>query len=60
MSWAALANHFSEWNVTEYPIRHALCTAGYTRRIALAKPPLSQQNKDIRLAWAEKHIRWER
>ncbi|KAF2874262.1 hypothetical protein BDV95DRAFT_475229, partial [Massariosphaeria phaeospora] len=24
MSWAALANHFSEWNVTKYPIRYAL------------------------------------
>ena len=60
MSWLALAQHFSEWNVSEYPIRYALSGAGYTRRVALAKPPLSQQNKDRRLQWAKDHVNWER
>jgi transposase len=59
MSWLALAQHFNEtkgWNVTEYPIRYALREVGYTRRVALAKPPLSKENKQIRLQWAQDHV----
>lgn len=59
MSWAALASHFQSWGVSEYPIRYALRSAGYTRQIALAKPPLSEENKTIWLRWAEEHVYWE-
>jgi transposase len=55
-----LALRFSYWSVTKYPIRHALREVGYTRCVALARPPLSEDDKKIRLQWAEDHVGWER
>ncbi|KAF2621091.1 hypothetical protein BU25DRAFT_484018, partial [Macroventuria anomochaeta] len=31
----------------------------YARRVALAKPPLTQDVKDLCLEWAEQHVNWE-
>ncbi|KAH6132891.1 hypothetical protein HBI64_076230 [Parastagonospora nodorum] len=59
MSYLALSNYFyPRWGVSEYAIRYALRSAGYSRRIALAKPPLSEANRRARLAWAQAHVGW--
>jgi transposase len=59
MSYLALAiGPFSHWEVGEYTIRYTLKSRGFTRCIALAKPPLSQKNKDIRFEWAKDHVDW--
>ena len=58
MTFFELARHFEEWHVGEYVIRHALRSAGYRRRVALQKPPLSPANRAKRVAFAEAHIHW--
>src|SRR5690348_5898976 len=59
MSYLALATGpFSHWQVGEYTIRHALRSRGFTRCVALAKPPLSDENKKTRLEWAKEHKDW--
>jgi transposase len=49
---------FPHWGVGEYAIRSSLRRAGYRRYIALAKPPLSEANRQKRLDWAREHIQW--
>ena len=46
------------WGVTEYVIQHILKRAGFKRYIALYKPPISEKNRRIRLAWAHEHLNW--
>jgi transposase len=46
------------WNVGEYCIRHALRKLGYQRHIARVKPPISEKNRELRLAWALEHRDW--
>ena len=58
LSYLSLSQQFAYWNVSEYSIRTALRKAGYQRRIARLKPPLSEINRQKRLAWAEEHIDW--
>jgi len=59
MSYQALAEGpFAEWEVTQYAIRTALRSRGYTRRVAHAKPPLTERNRQIRATWAQEHLHW--
>lgn len=39
-------------------IKRALKRRGYSRRIALRKPPISEANRIIRLTWAHEHVHW--
>ena len=39
-------------------VRNTLRRRGYARRVALRKPPLSDQNKALRLEWARTHADW--
>jgi hypothetical protein len=57
MSFLRLATVlFPHWRVGEDTIRRALRGRGYFRRIARAKPPLSDVNRQIRLQWARDHV----
>lgn len=59
MSYRQLTNGpFDAWGVTEHAIRRILQRRGYARRVALAKLPLTQDVKDLRLEWAEEHVDW--
>jgi transposase len=49
-----------DWDVSVYAIRHALQKAGFKRYAARAKPPISEQNRVNRLAWARDHLNWTR
>lgn len=60
ISYLSLAQHFQHWGIREHAIRSVLKNAGFSRRIALSKPPLTEVNKAKRLAWAEAHINWTR
>lgn len=39
-------------------IKNALYRLGFRRRVARRKPPLSEKNRQARLAWAEAHKDW--
>jgi hypothetical protein len=39
-------------------VKYALQKRGYSRRIALRKPPISESNRVARLAWAHEHLHW--
>ncbi|OAG04261.1 uncharacterized protein CC84DRAFT_1219462 [Paraphaeosphaeria sporulosa] len=57
MSYQALTEGpFAEWEVTQYAIRTALRSRGYTRRVTHAKPPLTERNRQIRATWAQEHL----
>jgi transposase len=58
MTYFELARHFEDWHIGEYVVRHSLRSAGYRRRVALQKPPLSPANRAKRVAFAEAHILW--
>jgi hypothetical protein len=48
-----------DWpDVGEYAIQHALEKEGYHRRVGRVKPPISEKNRVLRLAWAEEHLIW--
>lgn len=46
------------WDVTEDAIRLALKKEGFSGRIARRKPPISETNRLLRLAWAHEHLNW--
>jgi hypothetical protein len=39
-------------------VKYALRKRGYSRRITLRKPPISEKNRVTRLAWAHEHRHW--
>jgi Transposase len=47
-----------ELNTSFYCIRTALRNAGFSRRIARRKPPISERNRIARLHWAIEHVGW--
>lgn len=58
MSYFELSIHFSLWNVGETAIKCSLRRRGYSRCVARQKPPLSNAQKNKRLAWAHSHLNW--
>jgi transposase len=47
-----------ELNVSFYAVRTALRNAGFARRVARRKPPISETNRQRRLQWAIEHVNW--
>lgn len=44
-----------DFGVDAGTIKRALYKRGYHRRVALRKPPITEANRVIRLAWAYEH-----
>jgi hypothetical protein len=60
ISYLALATGpFKAYGVLQHVIQRALQRRGYTRWLACAKPPLTEDTRDLRLGWAELHVNWE-
>jgi transposase len=57
MSYQKLAEVIG-FGVKKGAIRTALEKEGFHRRLARRKPPISETNRKIRLAWAQAHINW--
>jgi transposase len=47
-----------ELSVSYYCVRTALRNAGFSRRVARRKPPISERNRVKRLEWAVEHADW--
>jgi transposase len=45
-------------NVSYYCVRNALRRAGFSRRVARRKPPITERNRLARLQWATEHLNW--
>ena len=50
-----MAIHF-DWGVDA--VKGCLKRAGYQQYIARVKPPISEKNHRLRLAWTQKHVNW--
>jgi hypothetical protein len=46
------------FDVPPNAVKNALQKRGYSRRVALRKPPISETNRLARLVWAYEHIYW--
>jgi hypothetical protein len=46
------------FNVSPAAVRYALRKRGYSRRVALRKPPISEKNRQERLDWAHEREHW--
>ena len=55
--WVAIPSILG-WDCGEKAIRTAFKREGYVRRVSRKKPPLSEENRKLRLAWAEEHENW--
>jgi hypothetical protein len=49
---------YPEGEVGAEAVKYALKSRGYKRYVALRKPPLSEENRVTRLAWANSHVDW--
>jgi transposase len=45
-------------DVSYYCVRNALRNAGFSRRVARRKPPITERNRLARLQWAIEHLNW--
>ena len=45
-----------EFGVKKQTIRSALLREGFHRRLAMRKPPITEKNRVLRLAWAHEHL----
>lgn len=57
MSYAQLAGVMG-YGVKKDAIRTALAKKGFHRRLAMRKPPITEKNRQTRLAWAIEHRDW--
>lgn len=57
LSYQRLADVF-ELGVSSNTVRAALQRRDYKRYIARAKPPITEKNARLKLAWAEEHKNW--
>jgi predicted GNAT family acetyltransferase len=46
------------FDISPNAVKYALRKRGYSRRVALRKPPISEKNRLARLAWAHEHKYW--
>ncbi|RYP69179.1 hypothetical protein DL769_005347 [Monosporascus sp. CRB-8-3] len=58
MGWLELSQRLFMGVFGMYVIRETLRRFGFRRRVARRKPPLSEANKQKRLAWALEHVNW--
>jgi ketohexokinase/beta-glucosidase len=49
-----------ELDVSVETLARSLRKRGYSRSVALRKPPLTEHTKQLRLAWALEHVNWTR
>ena len=57
MSFQQLADVI-DFGVKKDTIRTALLRKGFHRRLVMRKPPISEKNRRLRLAWAQEHEQW--
>jgi hypothetical protein len=57
MSFTKLAEVL-DFGVKKQAIRTALLRESFHRCLAMRKPPITEKNRRIRLAWAEEHVEW--
>ena len=57
MSYTQLASTLN-FGVKEFAIRTALQREGFHRQLAMRKPSISEQVRQIQLKWAEEHVNW--
>jgi hypothetical protein len=58
MSWLELSTVFCDDIFGMYAIRSTLRRHGFKRYSAHRKPPLTPDQRDARLAWAQAHVNW--
>ncbi|EED11520.1 conserved hypothetical protein [Talaromyces stipitatus ATCC 10500] len=57
LTYRELALHL-DLGYSQWAIRSALLSRGYRRYVARRKPPLSPENKQKRLLWAQEYLSW--
>ena len=57
LPWSALPAALG-WDCSQYAVRHALRKAGFSRRVALRKPPISERTRALRLEFAYRYRDW--
>ena len=58
MTYEELAHEFSQWGAGQEAIKNALDREGFSIRIAMCRPPISQKNRKFRLQFIIEHTGW--